>query len=151
MVEAGRAAEQIVAAAVAVQDVDAFVAADHRIRRRDAVVAAEVVVVGTTPQNVIAAVLERSQGKQAAVEYLSDKVKHQPSLIGIQKLVLYKEKELDADEVFNDLSTAISVMQKDKVAYRCQKCGFSTNTHYWLCPSCNHWGRVKPSIIENGN
>jgi len=100
-------------------------------------------------QTVIVSVLEKSQGKQAAIEYLSDKVKHQPSLAGIQKLVSYKEKEIDADEVFADLDKAISVMQKDSVEYRCQKCGFSTNTHYWLCPSCNHWGRVKPSVIEH--
>lgn len=100
-------------------------------------------------QNVIASVLEKSQSKQAAVDYLSDKVKHQPSLAGLQKLVTYKEKEIDADEVFTDLTAAISVMQKDTVEYRCQKCGFSTNTHYWLCPSCNHWGSVKPSVIES--
>ena len=100
-------------------------------------------------QNVIVSVLEKSQGRQAAIDYLSDKIKHQPSLAGIQKLVSYKEKEVDADEVFADLDKAISVMQKDSVEYRCQKCGFSSNTHYWLCPSCNHWGRVKPSVIEH--
>ena len=99
-------------------------------------------------QNVIASVLEKAQGKQAAIEYLSEKVKHQPSLAGLHKLVSYKEKEIDADEVFGDLTAAISVMQKDSVEYKCQKCGFSTNTHYWLCPSCNHWGTVKPSIVE---
>jgi len=100
-------------------------------------------------QNVIVSVLEKSQGRQAAIDYLSDKIKHQPSLAGIQKLISYKEKEVDADEVFADLDKAISVMQKDSVEYRCQKCGFSSNTHYWLCPSCNHWGRVKPSVIEH--
>ena len=99
-------------------------------------------------QNVIASVLERSQGKEAAIEYLSDKIKHQPSLIGLQKLISYKEKDVHADKVFSDLTSAIHVMQKDSVVYRCQKCGFNTNTHYWLCPSCNQWGRVKPSVIE---
>ncbi|MFV2003627.1 MAG: lipopolysaccharide assembly protein LapB [Gammaproteobacteria bacterium] len=99
-------------------------------------------------QNIIASVLEKSQGKQSAITYLSDKIKHQPSLAGIQKLISYKEKEIDTDEMFEDLSSAISTMQKDCVEYRCQKCGFSTNTHYWLCPSCNSWGRVKPSVIE---
>jgi lipopolysaccharide biosynthesis regulator YciM len=99
-------------------------------------------------QNVIASVLEKSQGKQAAIEYLSDKVKHQPSLSGLQKLVSYKESDIDADKVFSDLAAAISVMQKDSTEYRCQKCGFNTNTHYWLCPSCNQWGSVKPSVIE---
>ncbi len=99
-------------------------------------------------QNVIASVLEKSQGKQAAIEYLSDKVKHQPSLLGLQKLVSYKESDIDADKVFADLAAAISVMQKDSVKYRCQKCGFNANTHYWLCPGCNHWNSVKPSVIE---
>ena len=99
-------------------------------------------------QTVITSVLEKSQGKQAAIEYLSDKVKHQPSLLGLQKLVSYKEQDIDADKVFADLTAAISVMQKDSVEYRCQKCGFNTNTHYWLCPGCHQWSSVKPSVIE---
>lgn len=99
-------------------------------------------------QNVIVTVLEKSQGKQAAIDYLSNKVKQQPSLAGLQKLISYKQKDIGSDKVFDDLTTAISIMQKDSVEYRCQKCGFSSNTHYWLCPSCNHWGRVKPSVIE---
>ncbi len=100
-------------------------------------------------QTMIVSVLEKSQGKQVAIEYLSSKVKSQPSLAGIQKLVAYKEKETDADTLFADLTIAISTIQKDNMKYRCQKCGFSTNTHYWLCPSCNHWGRVKPDVIEH--
>ena len=100
-------------------------------------------------QDVIASVLETSKGKQAAIEYLSDKVTHQPSLTGLQALLSYKEKDGGADEVFSDLMTAISVMQKDSAKYRCQRCGFSTNTHYWLCPGCNHWGKVKPNVIES--
>ena len=99
-------------------------------------------------QNVIASVLENSQGKQAAIDYLSNKIKRQPSLSGMKKLIAYKQNEIGSDEVFNDLTTALSVMLKDSVEYRCQKCGFSTNTHYWLCPSCNNWGSVKPSIID---
>lgn len=98
-------------------------------------------------QNVIASVLEKAQGNRSAIDYLSDKVKQQPSLAGLQNLIAYKQNEIGADEMFNDLNTAISIMRKDSVEYRCQKCGFSTNTHYWLCPSCNHWGRVKPSVI----
>jgi lipopolysaccharide biosynthesis regulator YciM len=99
-------------------------------------------------QNVITDVVEKSQGKQAAIDYLSNNVKQQPSLAGLQKLISYKQKEIDSDKVFDDLTTAISIMQNDSVEYRCQKCGFSSNTHYWLCPGCNHWGRVKPSVIE---
>jgi lipopolysaccharide biosynthesis regulator YciM len=99
-------------------------------------------------QNVITSEIEKLQGKEAAIKYLTDKIKHQPSLAGLQKLISYKQKEVDADEVYSDVTTAISIMQKGSVEYRCQKCGFSTNTHYWLCPGCNHWGSVKPSVVE---
>jgi len=100
-------------------------------------------------QNIIAKVLEKAQGKPAVIKYLSEKVKQQPSLAGIHNLVRYKEREMDADEVFADLNLAIASILKDDTEYCCQKCGFSTNTHYWLCPSCNNWGSVKPSIIEH--
>lgn len=99
-------------------------------------------------QNVIANVIEKIEGKQKAIAYLSDKIKVQPSLVGLQSLMTYKQKENDADEIFTSLTAAITIMKKDSAEYRCQKCGFSTNTHYWLCPGCNNWGRVKPSVIE---
>ncbi len=98
-------------------------------------------------QNIIATVIERTKDKKSAIEYLSDKVKRQPSLLGIQKLISYKEKENDSDKIFSDLSSAVSLMQKNSVMYKCQNCGFSTNTHYWLCPSCNRWGAIKSSIV----
>lgn len=100
-------------------------------------------------QNIIATVLEKAQGKLAVIKYLSEKIKQQPTLAGVHKLVSYKEKEMDADEVFADLNVAMSAIQKDNTEYRCQKCGFSSNTHYWLCPSCNTWGSVKSSIVEH--
>lgn len=102
-------------------------------------------------QNVIASVLEQSKGEKAAMAYLSERIRQQPSLEGVLKLISYKAQEIEGDEVFKDLLTAITLLQKDVVEYRCQKCGFSTNTHYWLCPSCNHWGTVKPGIVHLGH
>lgn len=102
-------------------------------------------------QDVIANVIEKIEGKQKAIEYLSDKIKVQPSLAGLQNLIAYKqqkEEENDTDEICNGLTAAITIMKNDSAEYRCQKCGFSTNTHYWLCPGCNHWGKVKPSVVE---
>lgn len=99
-------------------------------------------------QDVVADTIEKIEGKQQAVEYLADKIKYQPSLAGFQNLIAYKQNENDADAIFSNLSAALAAMKKDNAEYRCQKCGFSTNTHYWLCPSCNNWGRVKPSVIE---
>jgi len=98
-------------------------------------------------QDVTARVLEKAHGKIAAIDYLTEKIKQQPSLVGLSTLLSYKEKEMGTDPIVNDLSTAIRVIQKSNTTYCCRKCGFNTNTHYWLCPGCNNWGRVKPNVI----
>ncbi len=99
-------------------------------------------------QIVIADVLENTEGKLKSAEYLSTKLKIQPSLEGMQKLLSYKSTEVDAKFIYDDLNNAIETMQHERMHYRCRKCGFKTNTHYWLCPSCNHWGQVKSSVGE---
>ena len=98
-------------------------------------------------QNETARVIEKVQGKEAAIEYLTEKIKQQPNLTGLHTLLSYKEKETGAEQIISNLSIAINVIQKANSDYRCKKCGFNTNTHYWLCPGCNNWGKVKPNVI----
>ena len=31
-------------------------------------------------------------------------------------------------------------------SYRCQRCGFGARAHHWQCPSCKHWGTIKPLL-----
>jgi lipopolysaccharide biosynthesis regulator YciM len=100
-------------------------------------------------QNITARVIETVQGKEVAIAYLTEKIKQQPNLTGLHALLSYKQKEAGAEQILNDLSVAIKVIQKASSAYRCKKCGFNTNTHYWLCPGCNSWGKVKPNVIEH--
>ena len=98
-------------------------------------------------QNETARVIEKVHGKEAVIEYLTEKIKQQPNLTGLHTLLSYKEKENGAEQIISDLSIAINVIQKANSDYRCKKCGFNTNTHYWLCPGCNNWGKVKPNVI----
>ena len=98
-------------------------------------------------QNETARVIEEVECEEAAVEYLTEEIKRQPNLASLHTLLSYKEKTKGTDQIFNDLSIAINVIQKVSSDYRCKKCGFNTNTHYWLCPGCNNWGKVKPNNI----
>jgi lipopolysaccharide biosynthesis regulator YciM len=100
-------------------------------------------------QNITARVIETVQGKEVAIAYLTEKIKQQPNSTGLHALLSYKQKEAGAEQILNDLSVAINIIQKASSAYRCKKCGFNTNTHYWLCPGCNSWGKVKPNVIEH--
>ncbi len=100
-------------------------------------------------QNETARVIEEVESKEAAIEYLTEEIKRRPNLASLQTLLSYKEKTTGAEKIFNDLSVAVNVIQQAGSDYRCEKCGFNTNTHYWLCPGCNNWGKVKPNNIEH--
>ena len=97
-------------------------------------------------QTVTAEVLEETKSKSDSVEYLSEKLKQKPSLEGMQKLLSYHSTEVDGQQIYENLKLAISRMQQERMQHSCRRCGFKTNTHYWLCPSCHHWGQIKPSI-----
>ena len=30
--------------------------------------------------------------------------------------------------------------------YQCKRCGYTANTHVWLCPSCHGWSSMTPKI-----
>lgn len=95
-------------------------------------------------------VIERYADKQAVISYITEKLKHQPSLQGMQRLIQYMEDDVDADgkKLLANLDSVLYTMQQDNTEYQCHRCGFHANTLYWLCPSCHSWGQVKPGIIE---
>jgi len=94
--------------------------------------------------------IERYKGRNAAIDYVMDKLKKNPTLHGMGQLLSYKdtESEEDAYKMMHSLREAVDAMKQDQAAYQCKHCGFKTNTLYWLCPSCHNWGTVKPYLCE---
>jgi lipopolysaccharide biosynthesis regulator YciM len=96
-----------------------------------------------------ARVLEKYQGLQAVIDFLRNKIEQQPSIKGIYHLLNYYQKQMPACEaIVADLKNSLQAMQENHAEYKCHRCGFEANTLYWLCPSCNHWGEVKPSEVD---
>jgi len=94
--------------------------------------------------------IERYQGRQNAIDYLTDRIRKYPDIKGMHSLLSYKTNQADAGELslLLDLKSALVKMQQDDSDYQCQHCGFQSNTLYWLCPSCQSWAEVKPTMIE---
>jgi len=97
-----------------------------------------------------AMVIERYQGRDAAVEYLTARIRDYPDARSMLSLVNYKTSQDKVGEraLFLDLKSALIKMQQDATDYQCHHCGFQANTLYWLCPSCQSWATVKPTMIE---
>ena len=97
-----------------------------------------------------AMVIERYQSKEAAIEYLTDRIRKYPNIRGMHSLINYKTNQAGVAELtlLLDLKSALVKMKKDDSEYKCHHCGFQSNTLYWLCPSCQSWAEVKPTMIE---
>lgn len=97
-----------------------------------------------------AMVIERYQSKEAAIEYLTERLRKSPDIKGMHSLIMFKTNQADTGELslLLDLKSALVKMQQDNAEFRCHHCGFQSNTLYWLCPSCQSWAEVKPTLIE---
>lgn len=97
-----------------------------------------------------ALVVDRYKGRDAVIEYLTKRLKKQPSIQSMHHLLAYKSNDETCDEAefFVDLKSALVKMKHGDNEFQCHHCGFQANTLYWLCPSCQSWGEVKPTIVE---
>ena len=97
-----------------------------------------------------AMVVERYNGREAVIEYLTKRLKKNPSIQGMHHLLAYKSNDPDSSDatLFMDLKSALVKMKHGDNEFQCHHCGFQANTLYWLCPSCQSWGEVKPTIVE---
>ena len=88
--------------------------------------------------------IAREQGGDAAGQYLVDRLASKPSVRGLDRLIELKAGgHLDAESSEDILKAVTTRLLSRQPAYRCHHCGFSGQTHHWLCPSCRNWGTTK--------
>lgn len=95
---------------------------------------------------VLADIVQKTQGKSAAAEFITQQLRQRPSLRGLQYLIGLQLSEADNSSrdnllILQDLTTSLL---RNKPIYRCTICGFRSKLLLWLCPSCKHWSTVKP-------
>jgi lipopolysaccharide biosynthesis regulator YciM len=101
---------------------------------------------GVAPMLALADMIQRQQGDQAASEFLASRLRANPSVRGLERLVQLKMANLQdcARESMEDLRSVTVRLVEDKPLYRCKHCGFTGKSLHWQCPGCKTWGSVKP-------
>ena len=84
------------------------------------------------------------QGGDAAGQFLVESLTNKPSVKGLDRLIELKAGgNLDTESSDDILKAVTTRLLARQPRYRCHHCGFSGQTHHWLCPSCRHWSTTK--------
>ena len=102
---------------------------------------------GNVAELMLADMVEKDNGLDAAQYYLYRELLKHPNLKGFYRLMDYHVADAEqgkAKESLLLLRNMVGEQIKSVPNYRCQKCGFTVNTLYWLCPGCRSWSTIKP-------
>ena len=103
---------------------------------------------GVTPLLALTELIESDDGPQASQEFLAKQLVQRPSVRG-QSVLLDKAFEhpvVDPGETLKAIKQITDQLLVRSANYRCGNCGFGARSHHWQCPSCKHWGSVKPLL-----
>lgn len=102
---------------------------------------------GVSAELMLAQLVAHHEDVGSAQELLTRQLIKNPTMKGFYRLMDYHLAEAEdgrAKESLTTLQSMVGEQLKTKPHYRCRKCGFSTHSMYWHCPSCKGWGTIKP-------
>ncbi|GGC80281.1 lipopolysaccharide assembly protein LapB [Vreelandella lutescens] len=98
----------------------------------------------------LGSLVHQRDGVDSAIERTGAWLGEAPSLGGLDYLVdLYLESERLAGKTTPDtrlllLKHHTEALLNGRPRHRCRRCGFSSDSLTWQCPSCRRWGTIKP-------
>ncbi|MCC5796587.1 MAG: lipopolysaccharide assembly protein LapB [Methylophaga sp.] len=100
----------------------------------------------TSARLMLAKLIERSQGRNSAQEYLYQELHQYPSVEGLYQLMRLDENNSPALIPLIQKITDNMISRGDR--YTCKNCGFSGKTLHWHCPGCGKWATVRPTEVH---
>lgn len=101
---------------------------------------------GITTTLALAEKKAAEEGEKEAVEFLTQQLRLRPSVRGLNRMIALALEHVDgrAREYLLILEDLTDKLLEGRPVYVCEHCGFTGKTLHWQCPSCKHWGTVKP-------
>ena len=102
---------------------------------------------GNVAELMLADLIEKQNGLDSAQNYMYRELLKHPNLKGFYRLMDYHVADAEQGKAKKSLLLLRNMVGEQIKAvpnYRCQKCGFTVNTIYWLCPACRSWSTIKP-------
>jgi lipopolysaccharide biosynthesis regulator YciM len=102
---------------------------------------------GASSVILLSKLLAEFRSVEKAQSFMLQELRRNPTMKGFNQLMSYHltlSESKSEMESLSFLQKLVAEQIKLRPNYRCQKCGYSTNKLFWLCPSCKSWGRIKP-------
>ncbi len=102
---------------------------------------------GSAAELLLTDIIEQNTGAEEAQAYINQQLRQHPTMRMFHRLMNFHLNEAEdgrARESLLMLSDMVGEQIRTKPRYRCQKCGFTSHSLYWHCPSCKSWASVKP-------
>ncbi|MEL7629378.1 lipopolysaccharide assembly protein LapB [Pectobacterium aroidearum] len=102
---------------------------------------------GATAELMLADILEREEGAEVAQAYINRQLQRHPTMRVFHRLMdfhLYEAEDGRTKENLQGLRDMVGEQIRTKPRYSCRKCGFTSQSLYWQCPSCRTWASIKP-------
>lgn len=102
---------------------------------------------GATAQLYLAEIIEKRKRPEKAQIFIKQQLERHPTMRLFYKLIDYHLADAEegrAKESLELLRNMVGEQIRSKPDYRCRKCGFTTHSLYWYCPSCRCWDTIKP-------
>lgn len=102
---------------------------------------------GASSVILLSKLIAQFRSVEKAQSFMLQELRRNPTMKGFNQLMEYQltiSESKNEQESLSFLQKLVAEQITLRPHYRCQKCGYSTNKLYWLCPSCKSWGRIKP-------
>ncbi|MEQ9903335.1 lipopolysaccharide assembly protein LapB [Pectobacterium aroidearum] len=102
---------------------------------------------GATAELMLADILEREEGAEVAQAYINRQLQRHPTMRVFHRLMdfhLHEAEDGRTKENLQGLRDMVGEQIRTKPRYSCRKCGFTSQSLYWQCPSCRTWASIKP-------
>ncbi|WP_340611515.1 lipopolysaccharide assembly protein LapB [Xenorhabdus bharatensis] len=95
----------------------------------------------------LADIIEQKEGRDTAQIHINRQLERHPTMRLFYRLMDYHLADAEegrAKESLLLLRNMVGEQIRTKPDYRCHKCGFTSRSLYWHCPSCRSWDTIKP-------
>lgn len=102
---------------------------------------------GAIAELYLADIILQDHGHDKALTYINDQLQRHPTMRLFYRLMEYHLADAEegrAKESLILLRKMVGEQIKTKPDYSCRKCGFTSHSLYWHCPSCRSWDTIKP-------